>query len=149
MRDMDILSELEHEAYLSCYEDLTKMQNIATVKGVIYVQCDPKTCSERIKKRAREGEGEIPLDYLQKLHEKHEEWLNPNSKFSNEETQSSGSEQSEENEATNCIEQQKQKEITNCSTSILDQNVLIIDNRVPINKNRMILEIKQWLNKFR
>ena len=61
---MDILSELEHEAYLSCYEDLTKMQNIATVKGVIYVQCDPKTCSKRNKKRAREGEGEIPLDYL-------------------------------------------------------------------------------------
>lgn len=57
MRDMNILSELEHEAYLSCYRDLTKMQNIADVKGVIYVQCDPKTCSERIKKRAREGEG--------------------------------------------------------------------------------------------
>lgn len=83
MRDMDILCELEHQAYLSCYEDLTKMQNISKVKGVIYVQCDPKTCSERIKSRAREGEGEIPLDYLEKLHEKHEEWLNPNTKMNN------------------------------------------------------------------
>lgn len=45
MRDMNILSELEHEAYLSCYRDLSKMQNIAKVKGVIYVQCDAKTCS--------------------------------------------------------------------------------------------------------
>ncbi|TXI32409.1 MAG: hypothetical protein E6Q58_04040 [Niabella sp.] len=45
MRDMDILSELEYEAYLSCYKDLSKMQKIANVRGVIYVQCDPKTCS--------------------------------------------------------------------------------------------------------
>ncbi len=45
MRDMDILSELEFEAYLSCYKDLSKMQKIAKVRGVIYVQCDPKTCS--------------------------------------------------------------------------------------------------------
>lgn len=37
------------------------MQQIAQVKGVIYIKCDPKTCSERIKKRSREGEGEIAL----------------------------------------------------------------------------------------
>ncbi len=53
MQDMNILSELEHEAYLSCYRDMTKINKIANVKGVIYVQCDPKTCSERIKNRAR------------------------------------------------------------------------------------------------
>ena len=55
MRDTGILSEAEHEAYLSCYRDLLKMQKIAKVQGVIYVQCDPKICSERIKKRSREG----------------------------------------------------------------------------------------------
>jgi deoxyadenosine/deoxycytidine kinase len=64
MRDMDILSELEHEAYLQCYTSMTAINKIAKVEGVVYVHCDPKTCSERIKKRARSGESEIPLDYL-------------------------------------------------------------------------------------
>lgn len=64
MRDIDILSEAQHEIYLNCYENLIKMQKIAKVQGVLYIQCDPQTCSERIKKRARQGEGEIPLDYL-------------------------------------------------------------------------------------
>jgi deoxyadenosine/deoxycytidine kinase len=64
MRDMDILSEMEHEAYLQCYDGLTLINRIAKVEGVIYVYCDPKTCSERIKKRARQGESEIPVDYL-------------------------------------------------------------------------------------
>jgi deoxyadenosine/deoxycytidine kinase len=30
---------------------------------------------ERIKKRSRSGEESISLDYLKKLHEKHEMWL--------------------------------------------------------------------------
>ena len=44
--------------------------------GVIYIQCPPEVCVERIKKRSREGEDTIPLDYLEKIHNKHEEWLN-------------------------------------------------------------------------
>ena len=39
------------------------------------MQTDPKVCYERIKKRARSAEGIIPLEYLTKLHNKHEEWL--------------------------------------------------------------------------
>jgi deoxyadenosine/deoxycytidine kinase len=55
MRDMDILSTPEHEIYLQCYNGLKKINKITKVSGVIYIQCDPKVCSERIKKRAREG----------------------------------------------------------------------------------------------
>ena len=48
MRDMEILNEAEHEIYLHCYRDLTTMNKIAKVKGIIYVQCDPQTCASRI-----------------------------------------------------------------------------------------------------
>ena len=77
MHDMEILSEAEYEIYLQCYRDMLHLNKIAKVEGIIYIQCDPETCSARIQKRAREGESSIPIDYLQKLHDKHESWLNP------------------------------------------------------------------------
>ena len=76
MKEMDILNETEYLMYLNCYGNLKKMQKITNLKGVIYVKCEPEICNQRIKKRAREGESTIPLDYLTKLHQKHEEWLN-------------------------------------------------------------------------
>jgi deoxyadenosine/deoxycytidine kinase len=52
------------------------MNDIVDLFGVIYIQCPPEICEKRIKKRSREGEDSIPLDYLARIHEKHEEWLN-------------------------------------------------------------------------
>ena len=40
----------------------------------IYIQADPSVSSERVIKRARQGEI-IPLSYLEKCHEYHEKWL--------------------------------------------------------------------------
>ena len=74
--------------------------------GVIYIKCPPEVCSERIKKRSREGEDTIPLDYLEKIHEKHEEWL----------------------------------------TKAGSKN-LIIDNTVPIDRERIVNKISTWLEK--
>lgn len=53
------------------------MSQIVDLAGVIYVQCAPEICEQRIRTRSREGEDTIPLDYLQRIHEKHESWLNP------------------------------------------------------------------------
>ncbi|GLC35670.1 hypothetical protein PLESTB_000004300 [Pleodorina starrii] len=43
--------------------------------GLIYLRASPETCMARLKKRARSEEGGIPLQYLQCLHNNHEDWL--------------------------------------------------------------------------
>lgn len=43
--------------------------------GFIYLRTNPQTCYNRLKKRNRSEEQEVPLDYLTKLHQKHENWL--------------------------------------------------------------------------
>lgn len=42
----------------------------------IYIKTDYNVANIRVKKRARKGE-EIPIEYLKKCHEYHEQWLNP------------------------------------------------------------------------
>ena len=44
----------------------------------IYLRCNPNVNSERIKKRARNEEENIPIEYLEQIHQKHEEWFNNN-----------------------------------------------------------------------
>lgn len=75
MRDTHLLDEAEHSIYLHFYDHLVRINDIVDLYGVIYIRCPPEICAERIKKRSREGEDSIPLDYLSKIHEKHEDWL--------------------------------------------------------------------------
>lgn len=41
----------------------------------VYLGVDPETCLERTRKRARDGESEYTLDYLELLHSIHERWF--------------------------------------------------------------------------
>ena len=43
--------------------------------GFIYLRTSPEKCFERLQKRDRSEEKIVPLSYLQKLHDKHEQWL--------------------------------------------------------------------------
>ena len=45
------------------------------VKNIIYLRSSPEVSYERIKKRNRDGEETIPLEYLKQLHRLHDEWL--------------------------------------------------------------------------
>ena len=38
----------------------------------IYIKTEPEVCHQRVKERSRETENLIPLEYLKKLHDKHE-----------------------------------------------------------------------------
>jgi deoxyadenosine/deoxycytidine kinase len=70
MTDMEWNMYKDWHSWLSDdYSDILKPH------GIIYLQSSPKTCFERINKRNRNEESNIPLEYLQKVHTKHEKWL--------------------------------------------------------------------------
>jgi len=68
------MNDLEWIDYCEWFKWLTTVFNIKPA-GYIYLRADPKISHERIVKRSRGGEENIPFDYLKNLHEKHDNWL--------------------------------------------------------------------------
>jgi len=62
----DIMSQLDREKY--------------AIDRIVWIQTDPVTCLQRILKRAREGENQITLSYLEDCHKHHVAWLLNNPK---------------------------------------------------------------------
>jgi deoxyadenosine/deoxycytidine kinase len=69
--EMGTLSAMEWNLYQEWFSWLDRTQ----VAGFIYLQTDPTICYERMLKRKRAEETEVPYDYIHRLHEKHENWL--------------------------------------------------------------------------
>uniref|UniRef100_UPI00398F1F2A thymidine kinase 2, mitochondrial n=1 Tax=Pristiophorus japonicus TaxID=55135 RepID=UPI00398F1F2A len=42
---------------------------------IVYLQTAPETCYQRLKRRCRNEEKVIPLEYLEALHQRYEDWL--------------------------------------------------------------------------
>lgn len=64
---------------ISCYKywfDFLENKFNPKPNGIIYIRCSPKKCLERINNRGRDEENKIKIEYLEKLHNHHEEWLN-------------------------------------------------------------------------
>lgn len=67
-------TDMEWDLY-SQWVDFLFTEKCRPPRGFIYLQADPEICHARIAQRKREGESLIPLDYLQKIHDKHEQFL--------------------------------------------------------------------------
>lgn len=71
------MDSTEFEIY-SKWSDWLYERVCKKVKNVIYLRSSPRVSYERIKHRNREGEEAIPLQYLEQLHQLHDEWLMDN-----------------------------------------------------------------------
>ncbi|XP_033116601.1 thymidine kinase 2, mitochondrial-like [Anneissia japonica] len=78
------MSDAEYAIINEWFDWIFENMNL-NVDRIIYLRTSPQKCYERIKKRCRSEENCIPLEYLQQIHNLHEEWLmggsksNPNS----------------------------------------------------------------------
>jgi len=73
-RDDGLIGDIEWDDYVSWFDWLTTEFQVHP-KGFVYLRCEPEVSLERIKKRNRSGEENISLEYLKKLHAKHDDWL--------------------------------------------------------------------------
>ena len=67
------INEIDWELYNDLYNIMVKPAYIPN--GIVYLECNPTTCLDRINKRNRVEEIGIPQDYLNQIHTRHEEWL--------------------------------------------------------------------------
>lgn len=70
--DSGKMEDIEYEIYLKWFDHFANMQKI---QKVIYLKTQPEICFERISKRNRDGESNIPLDYLENCHKYHEDMI--------------------------------------------------------------------------
>lgn len=71
LHDQGTLLQEEYAIYTNWFTTFSKDSDIS---AIIYIYCYPEVSYERCKKRQRAGEN-IPLEYLIRCHEKHEEWI--------------------------------------------------------------------------
>ena len=74
--DSGMMTDIEWQCYTTWFDWMeTKYSDIFNSARYIYLKCSPSTALGRIGQRGRPEETTISIDYLQTLHNKHEEWL--------------------------------------------------------------------------
>ena len=66
-----LLEDVEYAIYTRWFDEFLEEM---PAPEVVYVRTTPDTCMVRLAVRARDGEN-VPLTYLQSVHERHEAWL--------------------------------------------------------------------------
>eukprot|EP00041_Stephanoeca_diplocostata_P040267 m.1638988 g.1638988 ORF g.1638988 m.1638988 type:complete len:301 (-) comp32292_c0_seq1:150-1052(-) len=69
-----LLDDMESAVYIRTYDWLMQ-QKKPHVDLIVYLRTSPEVCMHRLKKRARHEESSVPIEYLQSLHARYEEWL--------------------------------------------------------------------------
>lgn len=74
-KDIGNINKLEWDLYNKWFDGFSHETHI---DAAIYITTSPKTANERIKIRNRNGENNIPFEYLKNLDLYHKNWLNDN-----------------------------------------------------------------------
>lgn len=74
--DDNLISKLEHEIYGYWDTFYEKYLTNNKKKNIIYLHCSPIVAFNRIQQRGRIEEKTIDMNYLIKLHNRHEQWIN-------------------------------------------------------------------------
>ena len=74
--DTDKIEHVNYQIYLNWFDTFS---DEFPVHKVVYVKTDPEKCCERIGKRSREGESNIPMDYLKSCSLYHDNMLDKSS----------------------------------------------------------------------
>ena len=72
LKDDGLIDDLEYQLYLKWFEQFASE---LPLKGMIHVTTGISLATTRISKRGREGEENIPSDYLAALENQHSKWL--------------------------------------------------------------------------
>jgi deoxyadenosine/deoxycytidine kinase len=70
--DDGLIDEINYKIYLKFYSEY---RDEFELYGIVYLNTYAKVCYDRVKKRSREGEESVSLNYLEKCKKYHEEWL--------------------------------------------------------------------------
>ena len=70
--DDGLIEDIHYQIYLRFYNEYVKEY---CVDGIVYIDADADVCYNRIKKRSRDGESNISLEYLEKCKKYYDEWL--------------------------------------------------------------------------
>ena len=70
--DTGFIEEIEYTIYIKWFSEF---EEYSKLDQIVYIKTDPEVCRDRINKRNRKGEENIPLSYLQDCHVYHENWI--------------------------------------------------------------------------
>eukprot|EP00112_Aurelia_sp_Birch-Aquarium-sp1_P012611 Seg2651.6 transcript_id=Seg2651.6/GoldUCD/mRNA.D3Y31 product="Thymidine kinase 2 mitochondrial" protein_id=Seg2651.6/GoldUCD/D3Y31 len=74
------ISQVEYSIHHEWFDWLKKVQT-PKVDLLVYIRTSPEECLKRVKERARSEEDGLPLDLLQQIHDRYEEWLVDKTRF--------------------------------------------------------------------
>ena len=72
LHDDGVIEDINYQIYQSFCKEFAREFGL---DSIVYIDADAEVCHERVGKRSRQGEGGIPLEYLQKCKKYHDEWL--------------------------------------------------------------------------
>ncbi|XP_041978020.1 deoxynucleoside kinase-like [Aricia agestis] len=73
-KKQNFLEEAEYQVLLEWFDYTEKNLDIS-LDLIVYLKTNPKIVWERMMKRGRAEEAEVPLEYLEQVHESYENWL--------------------------------------------------------------------------